>query len=191
MTIEEKTQEMENAKIFLNFIEMYGFDPKKYRRILEIGNTPGTSMAKILNKYKPFLLSYLVTEASLKEAEIFGMSGDIKNGNIVYPDQEELQEHYLKSKITKSPTHPRLDEFDVIIGRGITKKAFDIVGTPQDKFIGFCIESNDPTYESSLIRIQALLEHLNMYEKKEYELVTNEHTFSSKKLCLIKRKGIN
>ena len=29
MTIEEKTQEMENAKIFLNFIEMYGFDSKK------------------------------------------------------------------------------------------------------------------------------------------------------------------
>lgn len=191
MTIEEKIQEMENTKNFLRFIEKYGFNPKKYKKILELGNTPDTSMAKILKRYKPFLLSYLVTEKSLKEAKILGMPGDIEDGKIVYPDQKASQEASLKNRIAESPTHPSLKRFDVIISRGVTKKAFDTVGTPQDKFIGFCLDRNDPSYEFNLLRTRILLDELNKHEKNEYELVTNDNSSSSKGMCLIKRKDIN
>ena len=191
MTRKEKIQEMENAKSFLRFIEKYGFNPKKYRKVLELGNTPDTSIATILKRYKPFLLSYLVTEKSLKEAKILGMPGDIKDGAIIYPDQKASLETGLKNRIIESPTHPSLDRFDVIISRGITKKAFDTVGTPQDKFIGFCLDRNDPSYEFNLLRTHILLDELNKHEKNEYELVTNDNSSSSKGMCLIKRKDIN
>lgn len=191
MTIEEKNREIENAEIFLDFIQMHGFNPEKYRKILEIGNSPDTSMSRMLKKYKPFLLSYMISKRDLKKARIHGMPGDIENGRIVYPDQKASEEAGLKSRIAESPTHPSLKRFDVIISRGVTKKAFDTVGTPQDKFIGFCLDRNDPSYEFNLLRTRILLDELNKREKDEYELVTNDNSASSKGMCLIKRKGIN
>ena len=85
MTIEEKIQEIFISVSDISFLVKASasplLNPKKYKKILELGNTPDTSMAKILKKYKPFLLSYLVTEKSLKEAKILGMPGDIEDAH--------------------------------------------------------------------------------------------------------------
>ncbi len=194
MTIEEKLKEMENAREFLIFIERNGFDPKNYEKILELGNAPDTSMAVMLRTNQPFLLSCLATPESLKKAGILGMPGDIKNGEIIYPDQKVAAIGGIKNRIAEYPTHPRLKRFDAIISRGITKRAFDTVGTPQDKFIGFCTDIDDPSYDFRLMRAQNLLEKLNTSPNEYeggYELITNETSILPKRMCLIKRKGIN
>lgn len=128
--MKRKTGDVDNSLLFLEFIKSYGFDPSKYNNILELYQSPQTSMSQYLKDYKQFLLSDKIKEKELDRIGINGAYGYIDMNTIVMPNNE--------IKV------PLLNDFDVIISNGVLPSMSYLQSTTQDKFIGLCVSDNDP-----------------------------------------------
>ena len=86
--MKRKTGDVDNSLLFLQFIKSYGFDPSKYNNILELYQSPQTSMSQYLKDYKQFLLSDKIKEKELDRIGINGAYGYIEMNTIVMPNNE-------------------------------------------------------------------------------------------------------
>lgn len=181
-------QELTNAQIFLEYIKHMGFDPTKYKRILELGQTPEESMVYFLKKYNPYLLTFISSDKRLEEIGVEGGKGYIQNGKIIYPEKAS-DVVPLPERVKDKRPYPTIDEFDVLISRGITDKCFASAKLPQDKFFGFCLDQDDKNLNFQARRCHYLLEEINASGQEEYEL-KKATTKNGKVLYLVKNRNI-
>ena len=149
--MKRKTGDVDNSLLFLEFIKSYGFDPSKYNNILELYQSPQTSMSQYLKYYKQFLLSDKIKEKELDRIGINGAYGYIDMNTIVMPNNE--------IKV------PLLNDFDVIISNGVLPSMSYLQSTTQDKFIGLCVSDNDPELQYKLNSFCTLACELKNYGK--------------------------
>ena len=45
---------LKESQIILNYMRSEGFEPKKYKSILELGGTPEEALSCLLKQYNPF-----------------------------------------------------------------------------------------------------------------------------------------
>lgn len=177
-------KDLEDAKLFLQCLKFYGFNPKSDQKILEISGQPETSISRLIkNDAQPFLVSHLgTTDKRLKKVRVKGGLGHIKKGNIIYPNKPSDNEGRKLIWQDKHP-YPTADKFDVIISRGITDNTFEAASMPQEKWFGFCADKDDPNNEFRVRRINNLLITIKDYGQTEYNLV--QHSIESKVIYLI------
>ena len=157
--MKRKTGDVDNSLLFLEFIKSYGFDPSKYNNILELYQSPQTSMSQYLKDYKQFLLSDKIKEKELDRIGINGAYGYIDMNTIVMPNNE--------IKV------PLLNDFDVIISNGVLPSMSYLQSTTQDKFIGLCVNSfcTLACELKNYGKYQVHFEHDEAYNGKEMYLI--------------------
>lgn len=193
MLCEQIIEKGEDSYLFLEYIKSHGFDPNNYSYILELFQSPRASISQYLRKYKQFLLSNYVNYNELNELQIRGGCGYFTPTEIVIPKTLKNDDIFLHNK-TLSHNHkinynvPELNDFDVIIGNGMTKNIMDLYRYSQDIYIGCCVDTS----------IKGQKEILSIYKKifSVYQLKSNnQYVFEhdtlkdeGKELCLIKKK---
>lgn len=169
---------MENIKLFAEFLKEQVLDQNNYQRILEILNPPAESLAMYLNK-PTYLLNNLVTEEALSELGLIGENGTLTEEGIILPKRRVLT-YKIQGKDL-----PNINEFDLILGAGISTTSFAASKFPQDKAFGFCTEATDPTLNLRLTRANSLMESYNASPNNGYELLTTEE--KGKVYCLVRK----
>lgn len=188
---ELESEEKINSYLFFNYMISNGFNPENYKNILELFQSPKGSISQYLKKYNQFLLSNLVSYKSLNEFGIKGGCGYLTSSNIVIPKTLKNDDIFLHNK-TLSSNHklsyilPTIDDFDVIIGNGITKNVKALTHSSKDKYIGYCGNKDNKETVKIMQFYKGLCNILKLYENKEY--VFYHDTVDNKELCLVKTK---
>lgn len=80
---------------------------------------------------------------------------------------------------------PKVTDFDLIMGNGISNTSFVASNFPQDKLFGFCTDTTDPSLHLRMTRASFLLDEYNQSKNSGYDLVATEE--KGKVYCLIKK----
>ena len=143
----EFKKENMDSYIFLQYMKSFGFKEENYENILELFQSPKTSIGQFLTLDKVYLLSNKVDIVSLTKMNMRGARGDIngklENG-IFLPKSLENDEILLRGKTLSrfnkvAYSTPSIDDFNVIIGNGYTKNIKDSVNFNIDKYVGCCM----------------------------------------------------
>ena len=114
--------EIEKAKLLLEFIKSHGFDPDNYDRTLELFAGANDSMSQHLTDYDQYLLSRRVDSDDL---DIFGINGGYgyidEDGEILLPKCFKNDDRFLYAPVRRPYTpfmyeSPSIEDFRVIIG---------------------------------------------------------------------------
>ena len=179
-----------NSYMFLDYIKSFGLKLENYEYILELFQEPKGSISQFIKNNKQFLLSNLVSYKSLNEVGIKGGCGYFTTSRIVIPKTLKNDDIFLHNK-TLSNYHkleynvPKLEDFDVIIGNGISKNIVSLAKLPIDKYVGFCIGIDDKNKRTMLEEYKKLICAL---EFRDNNYVLEHDTKGDKELCLIRKK---
>lgn len=177
-----------NSMLFLDYIKSFGFNPKNYGNIIEVNGGAKESVSQFLNHQ--YLISKQVVESDLKELGINGSNGYIsetgliaqndKESNILYAPIRGIHQEYKKG-------YPRITEDDVIIANGINPYMNNLSEYKQDKYIGFCMDFEDPELVTTYYRFRDLQNILNK-NKEEYVLEHDSLSHKGKAMLLLRKK---
>ena len=184
-----------NSALFLRYIEEYGFYPNNYCYILELIQSAGNSMSQFLREYRHFLLSRKVEYVELDKMFIDGAYGYINECGIIVPKTLANDERFLYSQpktihLRHSYNVPTIEDFNVIIANGISTSLKNLVNFPHDKYIGFCMDSNDENLENAFRYYQNLLDLMNHISWRGYVLEHEVDSTAGKQFCLLKKSGL-
>ena len=170
----------DNAKIFLKYIEGYGFDINKYNSILELSQSADESLSRYLPKDRQFLLSRNVRNEMLEKYNVNGAFGFLGESELVIPRTTENDERLLYKKKF------HLSSFDVIVSGGSSLDLNNTIRKDIDKYIGFCLSKDSELLKEYLKDYKWLLNNFYRYTRENYDL---EHdTYKDKELYLIRKK---
>lgn len=168
---------MDNNKLFFEFLRKNNL-LEKYQRILEVLNKPSDSIARY-SAENIYLLDNLVSQKDLANFGIKGEMGTLTKDGIVLPKQ------ILTTYKIKERQVPKVTDFDLIMGNGISNTSFIASNFPQDKLFGFCTDTTDPSLHLRMTRASFLLDEYNQSKNPGYDLVATEE--KGKVYCLIKK----
>lgn len=182
-----------NSALFLQYIEAYGFNPSNYGTILELVQSAKGSMSQFLRKYNQYLLSDKVSYTELDELGINGALGYFSETGICIPKSLQSDYHFFYRPVKRlytphSYSYPDFYETDVIIANGISSDVNNIIGHPQDIYLGFCMDEANENLGVSLERYECLLDLINRQSRSEYVFEHDKISSKSKELCLIRKK---
>ena len=182
-----------DSYLFLDYIKSFGFNPENHSYILELFSSPKESISQFLNNYNQFLVSNSVNYRDLNELGIKGGCGYFTQSEIVVPKTLKNDDIFLHNK-TISSFHklgydvPHLNDFDVIIGNGITKNISDLTCMKQPKFIGFCGNINSKQSKELLKEYKKLFTVFEFIKKNDYKFEYDTLKDKGKEMCLIRKK---
>ena len=183
-----------NSKIFLDYILDNGFYPEQYNTIWEFNGSARESISQFLADYNPYLISKKVLQADIKELGIRGATGFLNEDGIVIKDRFDNKNRLLYSGIKgiyydHSYEYPQVSKNDVIIANGINTYMDNLINFNQDKFIGYCMDSDNPDLVYSFNRYKNLFNALNRnIYGTEYILEQDTYNNDAKSLLLIRKK---
>ena len=182
-----------DSSIFLEYIKSYGFDENNYNKILELYQTPKKSISQFLSRNNTFLLAPSIKDCNeFNEMNIKGACGYLNKNEIKIPKTLKNDEILLRNKTLSKENKvlysiPNINEFDCIIGNGISKDLKKIGLFSQDEFIGFCLDFDNKKTKQILEEYKNVFKLLKELDDKyifEYDSLYRQ----GKQLCLIKRK---
>lgn len=168
---------MDNNKLFFEFLRKNNL-LEKYQRILEVLNKPSDSIARY-SAENIYLLDNLVSQKELASFGIKGEMGTLTKDGIVLPKQIPTTYKIKERQV------PKVTDFDLIMGNGISNTSFVASNFPQDKLFGFCTDTTDFSLHLRMARASFLLDEYNQSKNPGYDLVTKEE--KGKVYCLIKK----
>lgn len=177
---------LKESQIILNYMRSEGFEPKKYKSILELGGTPEEALSCLLKQYNPFLLSFMLNDDRLKNMGIHGAKGYILNSEIVYPEKSTFGKT-IKEELKDTRYYPTIENFDVLISTSLNDKTFAAASLPQDKFFGFCLHKDDKNAKFQVDRCHHLLEEIRLSGQEDYE-ITNKEVSNGNVIYLVKKR---
>ena len=194
--IDEKLEKGLNSRIFLDYLLNNGFCPDKYKTIWEFNGPAKESISQFLTDYNPYLLSKKVKHSELIELGINGSVGFLNEEGIVVKDSFSNKNRLLYSQISgiyqdHSYEYPDVSKNDVMIANGINTYMDNLVNYKQDKFIGYCMDSDDPNLLYAFNRYKKLYRDLthNIYGSS-YILEQDTVNNCQKSLLLIRKNVI-
>lgn len=168
---------MDNNKLFIEFLIKNNL-LEEYQRILEVLNEPSNSVARYIDE-DIYLLNNLVRQKDLASFGIKGEMGMLTENGIVLPKQILVAYKKERREI------PKVTDFDLIMGNGISNTSFIASNFPQDKLFGFCTDTTDPSLHLRMTRAGFLIDEYNQSKNPGYTLITKEE--KGKVYCLVKK----
>lgn len=191
----------EKSKLFLEYIQSYGFNPNNYERILEILQSADGSMSQFLTDYRQYLLSRQVDYSELDVLGIDGANGYIENGDILVPKSiyNDYRFLYSRRSLRLLPIYgvPTIDDFDVMIANSTlpledSKYSGELLSSLTtnlnlDKYLGLCISDDDQERARfAVANYKRLTNALNAAVGEHLYTFENDTAYGNQ-LCLIKR----
>lgn len=183
-----------NSRIFLDYILKKGFNPGNYKTIWEINGSVKESMSQFLTDYNPYMVSKKTKYKDLEELNIKGTTGYLTEDGILIKDRFDNCNRLLYSNIrgfyqNHSMEYPQLNKNDVFIANGINTHMDNLINYNQDKFIGYCMDSDDSNLLYAFNRYKNLHRALNhnLYGN-QYILEQDTYNNGNKSLLLIRKK---
>lgn len=182
-----------NSALFLQYIQVYGFNPDKYLYILELFQSAKGSISQFLKSHRQYLLSRQVEYDELEQLGIDGAYGYINEDGILVPktidnDIRFLYEPLKRLYIPNSYECPTINNFDVIIANGTSPYMNNTANFSQDKYLGFCMDDTDKILDISVKRYEQLVDLINRKSKDNYVLEHDRISSKGKELCLIRKR---
>lgn len=168
-----------NTILLLEEIKNQALKEKNYQHILEVLNKPEDSFSRYLEGYDTFILNKLVEDSKLESLGLKGENGTLTEEGIILP--KKTIEKYKQNGIKL----PSIEDFDLIIGNGISMTSFNASIFSQDKIFGFCTDVNDPNLLLRLNRAESLTNCYNNSPNSGYEML--DYSKNGKVYCLVKR----
>ncbi len=168
-----------NTILLFEEIKTEVLEKKSYQHILEVLNPVPVSLSRYLEGYDTFILNNLVEERELRSLGLKGEQGTLTEEGIVLPKETIKRYNQEGIKI------PSIEDFDLIIGNGISITSFNAAAFPRDKVFGFCTDSNDPSISLRINRAESLLNFYNSSNNPGYEMLN--YSKNGKVYCLVKR----
>jgi len=181
-----------NSKIFLDYIISRGFNPEKYKNIIEVNGSANESMSQFLKDYNQYLISKKVVDNDLDRLGISGFNGYLNKSGIVAQEKKEYKLLYTPVRGIHQlyiEGYPKISDDDVFIANGINIYMDNFVDYKQDKYIGFCMDTEDPELVPTYYRFRDLQMTLNRnFYGEKYVLEHDSLSYKGKALLLIRKK---
>lgn len=193
ISIKKVTDENINSVIFLRYLEYYGFDPVYFPNVLELFQSVKGSMSQFLKDYNQYLLSQKVVYKELDEFNLNGAYGNFESGNIRIPKTLENSDRILYrpfKTLYKNGSYkdPDINDFDMIIGNGISHNLISLKDTNKDRLLGICMDSNTKNKKEILGSYKLLKDIINSQGGKEYVYEKDTIASKQKTLCIVRPK---
>lgn len=180
-----------NSKLFLDYISSFGFNPNNYENIIEVNGKGDQSISQFLKEYNQFLISKKTIDNDLRKLNIKGANGYINKLGIVIQDDN-------KDKLLYNPSrgihqvhlkgYPVITDNDVIIANGINMYMNNLKDYRQDKYLGFCMDIDNPELETTYYRFRDLQIILNSNSNNEEYVLEHDSLSQKGKAMLLLRK---
>ncbi|MBQ9011741.1 MAG: hypothetical protein IJ093_03740 [Bacilli bacterium] len=179
-----------NAELILDYMIYNGFNEENYTDILEIISSANESMSQFLSGYRQYLLSRRVRYDDLNELELDGAYGYLGKTGIIVPQNYENDRRFLfSSECDKNGRYlvPTINNFNAIIGHGISKDILNVANYPHDKFLGLCIDMDDEELSKKIKLFELITKQINFLGNDEYRLSHDTVSNKNKELLLINK----
>lgn len=163
-----------NTILLLKEIKEKALKEKEHKSILEVLNPVSLSFSRYLEGYETYILNNLVSKEELEQYGISGAIGTLTEEGIIFSKSEEKRKEKLS-----------INDFDLIIGNGISITSFNAKAFPQEKIFGFCTDEKDPSLSLRINRAESLVNAYNNSPSPGYEML-NYHK-NGKVYCIVKK----
>lgn len=183
----QTSEDKVNSKLFLDYIKTYGFNPDNYLNILELFQSAPCSISQFLEGHRQYLLSTRVKYPELEQVGIDGAYGYVDEAGVFIPKARFLSPYGKKIYQKHGNDVISLDDFDVVIGNGVSQSVENLVQFQNDMYMGFCMDCFDRRgVDAAFERYEDLVDIMNCESSSEY--VLNQEVSNNKVLCLVRKK---
>ncbi len=181
-----------DSYLFLDYIKSNGFNEEDYKNILELFQPPKKSISQFINTKQFILITSIIKCDDFNEMNLKGACGYLNKDSIEIPKTMKNDSILFRNK-TLSPQNkllydiPKKEDFDCIIGNGISKDLKKVSHYNMKQYIGYCIDRSNK--QCNMLREEYKKMFLLLNE------IDNNYTYQSdtieeknKELTLITRK---
>lgn len=180
-----------DSYLFLDYIKSNGFNEEDYKNILELFQPPKKSISQFINTKQFILITSIIKCDDFNEMNLKGACGYLNKDTIEIPKTLKNDLILFRNK-TLSPQNkllydtPKKEDFDCIIGNGISKDLKKLKYYNIKQFIGYCIDKSSK--QSNILHEEYRKMFLLLNEiDSAYTYQLDKIDEKNKELCLIKK----